>query len=123
MLNDIQNDPFQIDNLYPREKDGDGQERATNTDKKLEHLIHRLDSLLMVMKSCKGRTCREPWAVLHPEGDVGSLQDALDSKFHPFYEEQAKVSFSRCEPGYIIASEGPQVGYEYREGLSWSDWA
>lgn len=89
----------------------------------LVRIITRLDALLMVLKSCKGETCRKPWKVLHPDGDVINLDDALDSKFDSFYQTQAKVAFTRCEPGYIISSEGPQTGKQYRGGLSWSHWA
>jgi N-acetylglucosamine-6-sulfatase len=89
----------------------------------LGRLWSRLDALMMVMKSCKGQTCIEPWKGLHPNGDVRSLDDALDEKFDDFYREQRKVSFERCEAGYIVEAEGPQVGYEYREGLGWADWA
>ena len=82
----------------------------------------RLDSLLMVMKSCRGRACIKPWSVLHPEGHVESLSDALDVRLDKFYMDQVRVSFDRCEPGYIISAEGPQTGYEYRQGLGWSHW-
>ena len=76
----------------------------------------------MVLKSCKGSTCIEPWKVLHPQGDVNSLSDALQVKFDSFYEKQARVAFDRCELGYIIDAEGPQTPYEYRKGWSWHDW-
>lgn len=60
--------------------------------------------------------------MLHPDGDVHSLQDALDPRFDAFYREQVKVEFDRCENGYIIDAEGPQVGYAYRDGLAWHHW-
>lgn len=77
---------------------------------------------MLVLKSCKGQTCVRPWKFLHPEGNVESLQDALNEKFDNFYEKQVKVSFDHCEEGYIIAAEGPQTGYQYREGLDWHHW-
>lgn len=77
---------------------------------------------MMVLKSCSGATCIEPWNVLHPEGDVTSLSDALNIQFDTFYEEQVKVSFDRCELGYIIDAEGPQAPYQYRKGTSWHAW-
>lgn len=85
-------------------------------------VIYRLDALMMVLKSCKGVTCVEPWKTLHPAGDVASLSDALSVQFDAFYEEQVKVAFDRCELGYIIDAEGPQAGYQYREGTSWHAW-
>jgi hypothetical protein len=42
--------------------------------RKFEDLIPRLDALMMVLKSCKGDTCRKPWTALHPSGDVASLK-------------------------------------------------
>lgn len=77
---------------------------------------------MLVLKSCKGNTCIEPWKILHPEGGVANLKDALQAKFNAFYKEQVKVRFDRCEYGYLIDAEGPQVGYEYREGLEWHHW-
>lgn len=51
------------------------------------------------------------------------LKDALKSRYNVFYEqEQSKVSFSRCEAGYIVDAEGPQAGLVYRLGLPWSTW-
>lgn len=85
-------------------------------------VIHRLDALMMVLKSCTSMTCVEPWKILHPAGDVASLSDALHVQFDAFYEKQVKVAFNRCELGYIIDAEGPQAGYQYREGTSWHAW-
>ncbi|GKT61402.1 hypothetical protein ColTof4_01483 [Colletotrichum tofieldiae] len=119
-LYDLQTDPHQMNNLYPAVRPAAAW---------LERLVERLDSLMMVMKSCKGVTCRQPWDVLHPpktvkDGDrVRSLDDALHPRFDAFYAAQARVSFSRCEPGYIPSSEGPQVGYQYKGSLGWSRWA
>ncbi|KAF3765633.1 hypothetical protein M406DRAFT_88476 [Cryphonectria parasitica EP155] len=124
-LYDIKTDPGQLDNLYNKSHkymSPNGKNRLLGTDIGL--VIDRLDSLMMVLKSCKGNTCIEPWRVLHPQGDVESLSDALQVRFDAFYKEQAKVSFDRCELGYIIDAEGPQVplAYEYRKGSSWHMW-
>ena len=63
----------------------------------------------MVTKSCKGHTCVDPWSVIHPGGGVKTLADALHTEFDDFYVSVAeKVSFDRCELGYIRESEGPQ---------------
>lgn len=100
----IQDDPGQLNNLLGSLQDPS----ATLFGRDLRVVVDRLDALMMVLKSCKGRTCVEPWKSLHPDGDVGSLDDALESSFDSFYAEQAKVSFSKCELGYIRESEGPQ---------------
>ena len=86
-------------------------------------LVGRLDALLLVLKSCKGEACIRPWEVLHPRGDVVSLRDALNTTYDAFYEvEQTKVEFNRCEQGYVLDAEGPQVGLAFRDGLRWSEW-
>lgn len=113
-----QTDPGQLNNLFLASKSSP----TTLLGKDVNLVIHRLDALLMVLKSCTGETCAEPWKVLHPQGDVASLSDALTVHFDAFYEEQVKVSFNRCELGYIIDAEGPQAPYQYRVGTSWSDW-
>lgn len=85
-------------------------------------MIARLDALLLVLKSCKGSSCVAPWRVLHPHGDVLSLEDALATRYDEFYEqEQVKVEFSRCEAGHIVDAEGPQDANVYRSGLQWSE--
>jgi hypothetical protein len=74
----------------------------------LGSLISRLDSLLLVLKTCRARECTNPWEVLHPLGDVQSLYDALEPRFDDFYEnQQDRVDFLKCEDGYILSSEGP----------------
>jgi hypothetical protein len=117
-LYDMLQDPYQVNNLYTN---------ATTTTshllgRDLSNVITRLDALLMVLKSCKGDTCIKPWDVIHPDGSVKDLRDALNAKYDQFYRAQPKVSYSACEGGYIISSEGPQNGLVYRDGLSWEAW-
>lgn len=107
-------------NLYPSDDSSTTEQRLLGVDIGL--VVNRLDALMMVLKSCKGGHCIEPWKVLHPQGDVVSLSDALKVRFDAFYEAQTKVSFNRCENGYIIDAEGPQAPYQYRQGTSWHDW-
>lgn len=60
-----------------------------------------------------------------------TLADTMAGEFDGFYvDEQIKVSFSRCELGYLVEAEGPQFeteGLVYRElvmrdGVGWSEW-
>lgn len=92
----------------------------------LSKVVARLDSLLFVLKSCKSKTCTQPWKGLHPRGDVKNLRDALRAEYDRFYEdEQKRVEYSRCEAGYIIDAEGPQFENDrlvYRYNSHWSDW-
>lgn len=92
----------------------------------LEKVASRLDSLLFVLKSCKGRVCREPWKNLHPDGNVSNLEEALSSKFDDFYEvQQNRVKFDYCWNGYVPEAEGPmweKHGFFLRDGLPWHTW-
>lgn len=67
----------------------------------------------MVLKSCAGTTCTQPWKVLHPAGDVNTLLDALDERYDGFYAAQKRVAFTECALGYIRGVEGPM------EVISW----
>jgi N-acetylglucosamine-6-sulfatase len=73
----------------------------------LARVLDRLDALLLVLKSCKGSTCAHPWKALHPEGNVGSLADALKCAYDGFYAAQPKVQFQVCAGGYLVELEGP----------------
>ncbi|KAI1503558.1 Arylsulphatase [Biscogniauxia marginata] len=100
-------------------------------------VVARLDALLLVLKSCRGATCRRPWDQLHPGGDVGALADALAPRFDRLYESERalpRVRYEFCANGYIREAEGPMWedeegvaaaagGTPYmRDGLRWEDW-
>lgn len=101
----LQGDPHQTVNLAAHPHKHSNYKIA---NRRLPQIFNRLDALMMVLKSCKDDACRYPWRQLHPDGEVEMLADALNSKFDAFYEKQPKVSFSKCQLGYHIASEGPQ---------------
>ncbi|AEO60121.1 hypothetical protein MYCTH_2095444 [Thermothelomyces thermophilus ATCC 42464] len=121
-LYDLTTDPYQLNNLL---RDS-AKPPATLLGVPFEKVVARLDSLLFVLKSCKGQTCVRPWHALHPAGNVQNLHDALNPRFDVFYEQQQKkVSFTRCEMGYLLDAEGPQFetdGLVYRHGARWSEW-
>jgi N-acetylglucosamine-6-sulfatase len=85
--------------------------------------MHRLDALLLILKSCKGNGCVEPWKAFHPEGgdEVRTLADAMQTRYDAFYArvhaEGAKVSFKECKLGYLREVEGPEYG-----SPEWEDW-
>ena len=111
-----------------------GEPKLNNA--KIQHVIDRLDALMMVIKSCQGSSCVDPWRILHPYNDNGSLEqdrevparqvktltDALDSRFDDFYAQQARVSYNWCDEGYLIAAEGPQEILQYREDEEYTVW-
>ncbi|CZR59007.1 probable arylsulfatase [Phialocephala subalpina] len=100
-------DPGQLNNLYPT---SNFLPEQTLLGLPLSKVLPRLDALLMVTKSCKAKTCVDPWSVIHPAGNVKTLGDALNPRFDGFYTEIAEnVRFDKCELGYILESEGPQA--------------
>ena len=99
-LYEIRTDPGQMHNLHG----SSGQ--LSNFD--IAKLETRLDALLLVLKSYKGKQCIKPWATMHPQGDVQSLKDALNEKFDHFYNRQPKVAFTSCAEGFLRELEGPQ---------------
>ncbi|PVH67886.1 Arylsulphatase [Cadophora sp. DSE1049] len=112
-LYDMTVDPYQMTNLAASEGNLMGYS--------VSQVMSRLDALTMVMKSCKGIQCTLPWLTLHPEGNVNTIADAMSQKYDSFYANQSKVSFTSCEPGYIIPAEGPQTPHYYKtENLN--DW-
>ncbi|RSL58160.1 hypothetical protein CEP51_014123 [Fusarium floridanum] len=123
-LYDMTTDPGQLRNLLHTDE-ADLASQTTILGYPLNDVVPRLDSLLFVLKSCKGSTCSQPWAALHPQGNVKSLRDALSPRFNDFYAQQTRIEYSRCELGHIIDAEGPQFekdGNVYWQGSRWSDW-
>ncbi|KIX03915.1 uncharacterized protein Z518_07468 [Rhinocladiella mackenziei CBS 650.93] len=133
-LYDMNIDPYQIHNLYSSNQSSlfrfglaDDFEQTKSIE--LYHLLPRLDTLLVVLKTCKARACTHPWEVLHPAGDVNDLHDALNPRFDHFYEmHQERVYFTKCEKGFIPGSEGPTdfntfpiEGFGFRGGNMWSE--
>lgn len=116
-------DPGQLENLL---SSSFNTSSATVANLPIGKVVARLDSLLLVLKSCTGSTCRLPWQVLHPEGDVHTLKDALNAQFDDFYEiEQQRVEYNFCWNGYLVEAEGPMWdthGLVYRGGLRWDHW-
>ncbi|KAH7628344.1 alkaline-phosphatase-like protein [Sordaria sp. MPI-SDFR-AT-0083] len=125
-LYDLQTDPYQLNNLLAPSSLDSGNTPSSLLGVPFQKVVVRLDSLLFVLKSCKGKTCIRPWEALHPAGNVRDLHDALSSRFDTFYEkEQRRVAFDRCEKGYIVEAEGPQFethGLVYRDGHRWDQW-
>ncbi|KAL9089385.1 MAG: hypothetical protein Q9165_005705 [Trypethelium subeluteriae] len=129
-LYNIDNDPYQLNNLLASTDD---QEQGSIPSKSeailnlpISKVVSRLDALLFVLKTCKTDICIKPWHALHPDGTVSTLEDALESRFDHFYEaERRRVTFSRCERGFLLDAEGPQFerdGLAYRHGARWDHW-
>ncbi|KAL4932930.1 sulfatase family protein [Aspergillus undulatus] len=102
---DLKSDPHQTVNMAANP----GKHKDFKiANRSLRQVMQRANALVMVLKSCTGDSCRDPWGQLHPNGDVNNLIDALNSTYDTFYANQPRVTFTQCEKGYIVASEGPQ---------------
>ncbi|OAQ93745.1 arylsulfatase [Purpureocillium lilacinum] len=105
-LYNIKDDPSQLKNLYGS--------KGKTSGFSIPELTARLDALLLTLKSCKGKACREPWQTLFPKGDVKNLRQALDRRYdHFFLNQQEKVTFSQCLKGYITSAEGALAPIPY----------
>ena len=101
---DMVTDPAQMENLYDKHN---ANIKIGGQNVGLKQLVTRLDTLLLVLKDCKGQECRTPWASLHPQGDVKNLGDALRTEFDDFYaSKQKRIEFERCTEGYSPDMEG-----------------
>ena len=63
---------------------------------------------MLVGKTCQADSCRNPWIVLHPHGNVHNLNEALDPQYDYFYSvRENKVQFKECIQIYLIDNELP----------------
>ncbi|CAO3587797.1 unnamed protein product [Absidia cylindrospora] len=77
-------------------------------------LANRLDALLLVLKTCRSETCRDPWRVLHPnDSSVKTLADALHRKFDKHYTQFKQVTFAECLPFFSVPNEQPTIGQHF----------
>ncbi|KAJ5721381.1 uncharacterized protein N7483_009315 [Penicillium malachiteum] len=120
-LYDLSTDPYQLHNLYPSSLRNDGIEPQL-LGRGISHTIRRLDALLLVLKSCKGFTCIEPWESVQPGQSISTLREALDERYDLAYSQQPEVSFNWCDTGYVIAAEGAQEPLTTRYGAPWHIW-
>lgn len=102
-LYDMKRDKWQMTNLAF----ADLTLAPSSSEMDLWKVQQRLDTLLMVLKTCKGDTCRNPWKTMHPDGSAQSLGDAMKTQYDNCYLQQERVKFSRCAPGFLKELEGP----------------
>ncbi len=72
-----------------------------------ERISSRLDSLLLSLKTCQGSICRRLWYNLFPEGEVQSLDEALEPHWDGYFDALPRVHFDNCRDGYFPAEELP----------------
>lgn len=65
---------------------------------------------MMVLKTCKAKSCVKPWQIIFPSGTVNLLKAAFDLRYNSSFTKAFNtnaVSFSACDVGQILADEGP----------------
>ncbi|KAI4601673.1 hypothetical protein KJ359_011804 [Pestalotiopsis sp. 9143b] len=101
---DLKSDPFQTRNMAA-EGSTSGYHIA---ERPMSEILSRLNALVMVLKTCKDQACTRPWEVLHPDGSVRSLSQALQKLFDSFYDDQPQMWFSDCPLGYFAGVENQE---------------
>ncbi|KAI8330816.1 alkaline-phosphatase-like protein [Choanephora cucurbitarum] len=96
---DLKKDPYELENLF----------ESVDTQ-----LLNRLDALLVVLKSCRAESCRDPWKILHTDGSsVSTLKDALDPKYDAHYAQFRHVQFEECLEYQLASNEQPRIGNHF----------
>ncbi|KAL7625776.1 hypothetical protein AAE478_004999 [Parahypoxylon ruwenzoriense] len=139
-LYDMNTDPGQLHNLLSSNTTTIITTITIGTQRyPADKVAARLDALLLVLKTCAGPSCQQPWTQLHPRGDVRSLGEALEGRYDGFYERgergNTRVEYAYCANGFIVDAEGPtweEHGRAYerdgreswflRDGARWDEW-
>lgn len=90
---------------------------AANSSTEVARLTSRLNGLLLLLKTCIGDSCRAPWSVLHPDGSVKTLTEALDPRYDLYYASLPSVHFEACLTQYNLANEAPFFSSNYSTTL------
>lgn len=110
-LYDLNTDPYQVRNiLAPLNAEGrftPFNRSSLSTDNR--RLVERLDGLLLVLKTCKGNSCRQPYHELFPsEGKLHALSQVLDAKYDDYFANLPRVQWSECILGFQSRMEKPE---------------
>ncbi|KAF5005111.1 hypothetical protein FDECE_8431 [Fusarium decemcellulare] len=108
-LYDMKTDPYQLKNIYPSSDSENMDEKLSFLDRPISAVLDRLDALTMVLKTCRAAGCVKPWKLLHPNGKVSNLREAMHPKFDKFYKHNIpNVKYDHCAEGYFLELEGPR---------------
>ncbi len=110
-LYDLAEDPYQVRNLLaPLNAVGPfaAFDEGGAMTPESQRLLHRLDALTLVLKTCKGESCVAPYGALFPHGKVSTLQQAMHKKYDAYFAGLPKVHFDHCMLGYQNRLEQPE---------------
>lgn len=121
-LYDLVSDPYQVKNLLaPLNAVGafapfDAAEGKL--DAETQRLLHRLDALTLVLKTCKGESCVHPYGAMFPDGKISTLNQAMHKKYDEYFKQLPKVHFDHCALGYQSRLEKPEWedAWAYQKG-------
>jgi N-acetylglucosamine-6-sulfatase len=90
-------DSYEIENL------------AYSKDPDVKRVADRLDTLLLVTKSCEQGACRSPWAILEPPGrkKISTFKEAMRKEYDDFFAGFPKVQFKQRMPYQLASNEEP----------------
>lgn len=91
---------------------------VANSSTEAARLTSRLNGLMLLLKSCIGDSCRAPWTILHPDGSVRTLAEALDPRYDLYYSSLPSVHYDACATVYNHANEAPYFSSNYSMELS-----
>lgn len=80
----------------------------------LQRTLHRLDGLLLVLKTCIGAACHKPYSELIPSSfatgseEVFRLSQALNERYDDFFANLPRVRFDECALGFQSRLEKPE---------------
>jgi N-acetylglucosamine-6-sulfatase len=80
-------DPYELKNL------------ARNPDEETQKLLHRMNAMLLVQKSCTTNVCQNPWTVLLANTSlpaVTTLKDSLDPIYDEHFASFPQVNIKAC---------------------------
>ncbi|KAF9262348.1 alkaline phosphatase-like protein [Marasmius fiardii PR-910] len=95
-LYDFKTDPYQLRNLAQN----DDNSSFSFSSPSITRIASRLDGLLIVLKTCTGEVCRDPWRAFNVP-DVSSLSGALDARFDAYFDSLPRFGYKDCRFGYF----------------------
>ncbi|KAG7094661.1 hypothetical protein E1B28_005484 [Marasmius oreades] len=106
-LYDLKTDPYQLHNLARN----NNPETFSFSSPHTTRVASRLDALLIVLKTCVGETCRDPWKAFNVPGFSysysGSLSGALDPRYDAYFDSMPRFAYNECRFGYLEDIESP----------------
>lgn len=91
-------DPYELKNL------------ARNPDKDTQKLLHRMNAMLLVQKSCSTTVCQNPWTILLANTSlpvVTTLKDAMNTIYDEHFASFPQVHIQACLGFQSTANEAP----------------